>query len=234
MPSLRPGFAVYNTFAPEQTPFVLPIMLSLTANTAKEFDVFLEEATGQLGFVQSVFVDNSLNTAELRFIVGGAQQVLVIPAYAQGTFPMYAPNQTRLRAICANSIDIPIQLCNFPQPYLIWNDTQALLASILAALGGGAGSTTYVDFSSTVTLGGTSQVAIAANAARKRLLIVNPSTNTNLESIFVNFGAAAQLGVNSREVVPGSSFELSGSNVTTQSINIISATTGTNFVAKEM
>lgn len=97
-----------------------------------------------------------------------------------------------------------------------------------AMIGRGA----YVTKSGTIVNGGTSQQVIAANAARKGLVIENPSSES--ESLFVEFGAAADTGGTSIELLPGGSLDQNARIVSTQSVNLNAATTGHKYIVKEM
>ena len=83
--------------------------------------------------------------------------------------------------------------------------------------------------SGSITTGGTSQQLAAANAVRNYLFIENVSAN----DIWFNFGTAAVVDQPSIRLLPGQSFSMEGSFVSTEVVNIISATTGDKFVAKE-
>ncbi len=90
---------------------------------------------------------------------------------------------------------------------------------------------TLTNRSGTITAGGTSQQIAPANASRKYLFIQNPITAT--ETLFVNFGSPAASGT-SYEIAAGGSLSLGvGSFVPTDAVNIVAATTGHVFVAKE-
>ncbi len=88
---------------------------------------------------------------------------------------------------------------------------------------------TYTDCSLALTTGGTSQQLVAANASRKGVLILNPSSQ--IESLFVNFGAAATTDdSDSIELVPGAREFFP----TVQAIQVNAATTGHKVIAKEL
>lgn len=109
-------------------------------------------------------------------------------------------------------------------PYL--SQMVTLLTSILAASGGGAG--TFTDKSLSIAAGGVSETLAAANASRSSLIIQNPTSE--IESIFINFGAAATSTGNSIELTPGGIFTAA----TVQAVNVLAATTGHKVVAKEL
>lgn len=90
----------------------------------------------------------------------------------------------------------------------------------------------YVDATTlTITAGGASQLAFAANPYRGALFIQNPYSAT--ENLFVNFTTAAGVGNGSIELGPGLAINLLGSTgITNQQVNVYAATTGHAFVAK--
>lgn len=93
--------------------------------------------------------------------------------------------------------------------------------------------------SGSIALGGTSQQLMAANSARTYLLIQNPATTAGqgvtAETLFIRFGATGAT-VNtgtSIELVAGGSYEMAGSFVSTQAVQVIAATTAHKFIASE-
>ena len=104
---------------------------------------------------------------------------------------------------------------------------KSVLDAILAKIGSVA-AVTSTDKSGTITTGGESQVAIAANASRKGGFI----QNTSEDYLYVNDGASAS--TSSAFIVPGGVIELSvNGQVYTGDIHIYGATTGQSFAAKE-
>lgn len=81
--------------------------------------------------------------------------------------------------------------------------------------------------SGTVTAGGASQQLMAANASRMGWSFQNQST----ENLFVRVNAAATADQNSLLIAPGAYYE--APNRTVLQINVIGATTGDAFYARE-
>lgn len=96
---------------------------------------------------------------------------------------------------------------------------------------------TFTDRSGNITTGGTSQQLMAVNANRKYLIIVNPTVAT--ENLYINFTSAATVAIaqatatSSIPIAPGGSYNLGFSEITTEAVNIIAATTAHAFIAKE-
>jgi hypothetical protein len=89
---------------------------------------------------------------------------------------------------------------------------------------------TITDRSSTVTVGGTAQTAIAANIYRRFLFIQNPTTE--IENLFVDFGATAVGDGTDLTLVPGAAvlFDVA---VPIELISVIAATSGHKFIMKD-
>jgi hypothetical protein len=90
---------------------------------------------------------------------------------------------------------------------------------------------TLTDASGTITAGGTAQVATAASANRKYLLIVNPLSAT--ETLYFNFTTTAVAASPSIALAAGDSYESDGSGfVSTEALSVIAATTGHAYILK--
>lgn len=101
------------------------------------------------------------------------------------------------------------------------------LDTISATIGQQRGALT--NGSGSITTGGTSQAVFALNASRKYFFFQNIST----ETMWINFGVAAVQDQPSLEILPHASFVMETFFVSTEAINVISATTGSKFVAKQ-
>lgn len=92
---------------------------------------------------------------------------------------------------------------------------------------------TITNRSGTVTAGNTSQQLMAANTSRRYLFVYNPRSTAGGNSLWIDFGTAAVKDQPSIEIEPGASFVQEDMFVSDQAVNIIGATTGHKFVAKE-
>lgn len=86
----------------------------------------------------------------------------------------------------------------------------------------------WTDRSGSITSGGTSQQVAAANTSRKAFEIQNISD----EVMWLGIGVTAAADSTSFKIAAGDSYYMDGF-ISTQAINIIGATTGKKFVAKE-
>lgn len=85
------------------------------------------------------------------------------------------------------------------------------------------------DGSGTITTGGASQQIFAANSTRKYFIFENVSA----ENLWIDFGTAAVANQPSFKVVPNGQFVMEDFFVSTQTVNVIGATTGLAFTAKQ-
>ena len=91
---------------------------------------------------------------------------------------------------------------------------------------------TLTDRSGTLTTAATSQQIAPANPSRRYLLIQNVSTT---EILWVNFTAAAtQAEPSIMLAANGGSLVMESSSVSTEAVNVIAATAGHPWTAKEM
>lgn len=108
-------------------------------------------------------------------------------------------------------------------------------ASIVAVLKGllttsaGQQRGTLTNASGSIAVGATSQAVAAALATRRYFLFQNIST----ETMWINFGVAAVADQPSIAILPQASFVMEGYFVSTEAVNVISATAGSKYVAKE-
>ena len=83
--------------------------------------------------------------------------------------------------------------------------------------------------SGSITTGGTSQQLAPANSSRKYFIV----QNTSSANLAINFTNAASLTVGSIVLIPNASFVMEQGFISTEVINVIGATTGQTFTAKE-
>jgi len=111
---MKTAFPVFNGYAPTQGPKALPVTLDFTATQEIKFDLLLEETSGVIQFIQSIWVDNADNASPLILTFSQTQQRLVIPANAQGAWPVICPDQTQVRAQTVGGVVCQVILLNVP------------------------------------------------------------------------------------------------------------------------
>lgn len=114
------AFQTYNGFAPKEKPKVLPITLDFSTYTSVDINLLNENTKGVLQFVQSIYIDNKDNADPLEVTIPVTGQRITCPSSCQGTFPIYAVDQFQATFACVGGNDAKVHLCNFAQPYSVW------------------------------------------------------------------------------------------------------------------
>jgi hypothetical protein len=125
---LWPGASNIPEFLPGGIgPRVLPFTFDFTAATGSNGtpisgDFEKEQELKQLGIFQSIFIDNSKNTAQPFTIQlqGGPNQFLSIAKATQAILPIYGLQTLRFTAATTGAVLVPVLFCNFAQPYAVW------------------------------------------------------------------------------------------------------------------
>lgn len=120
---LRTAFGVFCGLAPAEGPKCMPVTLVMINGVPQIIDLFGEETTGQMSFVQGVYVDNSLNAAAFSLTGGIAGQLLTWGPATQGWQPVLAPDKARFTAVSGASLTITMHFVNFPVAPGIWKIT---------------------------------------------------------------------------------------------------------------
>lgn len=224
------GWPVSNGYAPEGGPKALPISLDFTTAAAIIVDLVQEVASGAINMIQSVYVDNSNNLSPLTILWDQTAQRIVVPPTAQGMFPVITPKDNpRFQASSAGAVVVGIILLNVPMPLTQTGPITLNVANVNPPI------TNAVNRGGFIAAGGVSQQLVAANVNRRRLLVENPTTE--VESLFINFGANATLNgaaaPDSIEITPGGYFDSSNGPISGEAVNIIAATINHKIIAKE-
>lgn len=193
---------------------------------------------------QTMFIDNSNSAAALTLTMVGTNQRIACPPYSQGYYPVLTMGPTlNFTAASGGAVVNQISLLNFFVDMAVWSiqapGTPAGTTNVTGTVNTAPYNGVDTDRSGALAVAGTSQSAAAANGARKRFFIQNPSTAAGqgiagAESLFVNFTTAA--GVNngtSIELTAGQSLDLAMA-VTTEQINVNAVTVGHRWIAKEL
>lgn len=225
---------VPNMRVPLQGPQAAAVTLDFAVSTIFNLDLRAAFESGVFDYTQNVYIDNSANASTFTLLCLGTGQdgfSIVAQPQSQGIYPVSIPvGDSRFVATSAGAVEVPVVFYNCPMPIGTWG------ANTSAPPPRGA----FINRSSAVVLGGTSQTLMAADATRTRFIIENPVTAVGqgiaaAESLYINFTSAA--GVNdgtSFEVSPGGSFDSGAGPVSTEKITVNAATTNHRYIAKEM
>lgn len=107
--------------------------------------------------------------------------------------------------------------------------TETTLGEVETAINDLKTETSWIDRSGTITTGGASQILMPANLQRRGFFVQNLST----EDLWILDNASATTGQPSLRIPQNSSFTTPFTVTPSTSINIIGATTGSAFSARE-
>lgn len=149
------------------------------------------QSVGGMDSVQTLYVDNRNGAGGLKIDCGVTLQDITVPPGAQGYFPVLQNNPPiiKFQALSGTPL-IDIFFLNFFVPGAIWYTAGLAVndLTLAAVISGGAVNTNStpltltgaIDASGTITSGGTPQTLFAADAARKRFIISNPSSASEI------------------------------------------------------
>jgi len=219
---------------------VFPFVLDFTGGkNAYLIDLTQQYNQKQFTTLQTVYIDNSLNTSPTSVVCTSTGHIVTCPALSQGYFALFQPVPPVFQVQSLGAFVVTIQLLNFYIPPAVWGTPavssgglpQIDIPALDAIISGGALNVNakpftisgLVDGSGTITLGGTTQSILAANAARQYVSLSNPDTAT--ETLYFCWGAA---GAGKIPLLPGATYE-SGPNVVGDQLFALGATTGHAF-----
>lgn len=234
-------------FVPCEGPKTLPVLINFALGSTYNLDLSQIIQTGFVSCIQCLYIDNSQNGASISVSCNQSNQNVSIPAYCQGYIPLLAPVPTLLTVTSTLTATVMLQLLNFYQPPAVWNTRtfaptftvsgslqvsdpilDACIAANEVAVAINPYGVTDVDHSTTITTGGTAQVAIAANSSRKRFIISNPDTAT--ETLYMYYASGSNGPI---ALTPAMTWDENGTSVDKQAIYVKAATTGHAFTAYE-
>jgi len=83
-------------------------------------DLSPEMQLSEIESIQSIFIDNSLNTANLSITFYPSGQSIQAQAFSQGVYPVICWGRISYQATTTQGVRVPIILSNVPKPYFAW------------------------------------------------------------------------------------------------------------------
>lgn len=119
----RMSFQLPNTQRPTQGPCGIPVPFDFTTRDVVTGDLTLEQASGTIEYVQSIFIDNRFNAKAFVIVFGGLQYTIQCKAGRQGLFPVItATGSLQFTATSIGSgIVVPTIMMNVEQNYFTWD-----------------------------------------------------------------------------------------------------------------
>lgn len=191
----------------------LPPLVFTSSVTAFTFDLNKELSQEIIDNVQSVYVDNGLNSRAVTISITGSNQTIVIPAGAQGAFPLASSDKQNFTVSTSGQGIVNLWFVNVKLDTAIWGGTSNGLASDASA-----------------AFSGSDQTVAPLRPNRLGVIISNQSANP----MAVNFSAAAVIGgPGSINLAAGANLILYGGACPCDPIHVIGTLAG-NFTVKEI
>lgn len=226
---------VLNGSLPCEGTKAFPFNLDFTAANAYQIDLAPQYNQGQFQTLQTAYIDNIDNPEVLEIIIsGGTYQRVVAPAFSQGFYAILVGGPPPVIMVqTSGTLLLNVILLNFYIPPVVWYgeltvDIPAIDAIIVNG-GLNVNSTPptftgFIDASGTITAGGVAQALFALSAGRKRFVISNPSSES--EALQFNFNGGGFI-----DLLPGMTWDESGSEINGDAVTVKAATTGHAFTA---
>lgn len=112
---------IRNTLAPgSKGPQAVKYTFSTSISSPQNLSV-QPDVAWNIKNLQSIFIDNSENADAATLVINSSGEVLTVPAYAQGTFPLFYIGEL-LQITCTTSggVDVPVMFLNISLPLAIW------------------------------------------------------------------------------------------------------------------
>jgi hypothetical protein len=215
------------------------IEIDFSLGATFNLDMSQIQSQGGIDSVQTLYVDCRNTTAALTIKFGLTNQVIVLPAGVEAYLPVLQGNPPVMQfAIGGGTPVVFVQAMNFFLPPYMWYPSgvpvvDLTLESVISNGGVNVNAspntvTGPTDGSGTITAGGTVQALFPANAARKRLIISNPSSATEVLQFCYGISTAGRI-----DLPPGTTWNEAEMSTSGDEIFIVAATTAHAFTAYE-
>lgn len=112
---------VPNMRVPEQGAQALPFNLDFTLGTNLAGDLRNAVDSGELDFIQSIYIDNADNSSSVTVKFPGSRQRIVAQPFSEGYYACTpAVGDTQFTAQSNGGISVPVIFYNCPMPYVTW------------------------------------------------------------------------------------------------------------------
>lgn len=203
-------------YVPKQGNRELAISYDFSVNASYLDDLLPELTSGQIEFVQSVFIDNSANLNPLLIqFLQGPQQPIQAPAQSQGYYNVTMGGDVRYKISTtpAAALNVKLIFSNVKREQQTWGPITVNVAGVTAVFTPEIANITTSSF----TLTGGDDVILAANPARKRLRF--QAAFGNAAPFAINYGAAAVLASNVNYTAGQEPYDSGSGPVTPQAIH---------------
>lgn len=219
---------VYACAEPKKGSQVVSLDLNLVSNDTSIVDFTVSEFASVIEFIQSLYIDNSLNASSVTVLMDVTNQKITIPPNSQAYIKILGSERGKFTFTSAGGVTVPVQFCNFPTDTIIWSVNSSGSGAVTASITPAAAT----DGSTTITLGGTAQNILGGVAPVNGFAVYNSDATNDLW--ISETTTAAPNGVGSiRVAANGGGYETPITRKPLGIVSIYGAVTGQKFTANK-
>lgn len=217
----------YNCAQPKKGSEVVSLTLDLQNNTTSIVDFTVSEFASVIEFIQSLYIDNSLNGAPLSVQNDVTNQIITVPANSQAYKSVLVSERAKFTFTSTGGAMVPIQFLNFPVAGETWDTGVGTSADISVNVVGNNAT----DGSGTITTGATAQNLFAGTAPANGFAVYNPDPTNDLWVSDSTTAAANAVG-SIRCAANGGGYETPPNSKPLGVVSIFGGVTGQKFTAR--
>lgn len=215
------------------------VLVDFSLGSQFNLDLSQIQSQGAFASAQTLYIDNADNAGELTVTMGLTLQRVVVPANSQMYIPILQANPPVLQIVADGGTPvINFHILNFFVPPYVWYPGGIAVEDLTleSVISNGAVNTNTqaqvvtnpTDHSGTITTGGTKQQLMAANATRKRWILSNPTSATEVLSFTYTSTPTHFI-----DLAPGQTWDEADFSVSGDAIEVVAATTAHAFTSFE-
>jgi|GEM_PF-2905415 len=212
------AFQTKNGLAPRQGPRASMQFIDMSVSNPFNLDFTMAQDLERLEWVQTLWIDNSLNASSFTATVINSGQKIVVPPFYQGYFPVLVYGDPKFQFSCSGTPIVPVGFLTMAMPCMMWNTINVL-------------GTQGFDGSSTITAGGTAQLLFGGATPVNGFEITNPDMSNDLW-ISDSTTALANGAGSIRVAFYGGSYDTPPDYKPIGPVSIVGAVTGQKFTAR--
>lgn len=98
----------------------VPVNFDFTAVQSYNFDFQMLVQQKKISFVQTVYIDNSLNSQPSYMLIGTTNQLIIAPPLSQGYYNCLISGPAKMTLSTTGAVIVPVQFMNFEVDALVW------------------------------------------------------------------------------------------------------------------
>ena len=230
-PLVAQTIGIFNALIPAENPKCIPYNIDFSTGANQVINLTLAQQQKQISLVQTIYVDNSLSSAQTEIVCQSSGQVIKVPPGAEGYFPVITSNPPIFNLTNPSGVVVQVYILNVPINGQLWSSlasgTLVSDAVLDATVYNGAVRTVssvgaLTSRSITTPSTPASTQLFPYNANRAYMMFQSPKAGSG---IWVNFaGGTASVGGTDCIFMPAQQVYETGPRVTNSIVNVYDPT----------